>query len=68
MEPIRVRPAGSGFAVEGPGFYLWDEDRAAVLQAAHALLCGGQPRALPRRLLVIESPPVHAGDPEALDA
>ena len=28
----RVRPAGRGFAAEGCGFFLWDEDRHTVVE------------------------------------
>jgi hypothetical protein len=30
---MRVRPWGRGFAAEGPGFFVWDEDRGAVVHA-----------------------------------
>ena len=33
----RLRRMGSGFALEGPGYYLWDEDPREVLRAAAEL-------------------------------
>ena len=29
-----------GFAAQGPGFYIWDEDAKAVMRAARELLRG----------------------------
>jgi len=40
---IDVRVDGSGFAVEGPGFYVWDENLETVLAAARELSLGRFP-------------------------
>jgi hypothetical protein len=31
---IPIRPQGDGYAVDGPGFYIWDEDMHEVLRMA----------------------------------
>ncbi len=35
--PLRVPPQGGGFAAEGPGFYVWDEDEEEVRRMAREL-------------------------------
>lgn len=52
--PPAIRRAGGGYAVEGPGFYVWDEDAERVRCAARALCAGRIPQATTRRLLVVE--------------
>ncbi len=55
-EPIdfwRLRRQGSGFALEGPGFYLWDEDPREVLRVAAELQRGNPTPRPTRRMLVI---------------
>ena len=32
-----ARPHGAGYAADGPGFYVWDEDAALVTQAGRDL-------------------------------
>lgn len=34
---IPIRRQGSGYAANGPGFYLWDEDMNEVLRMAREL-------------------------------
>ncbi len=41
-DEILLQRRGAGFALEGPGYYLWDEDPQVVLCAA-ADLRGGSP-------------------------
>lgn len=65
---LRVRREGNGFAVEGRGFYVWDEDPEEVLKAARELLSGGHPRVPPRRMLLLRSAETAKADAEALDA
>lgn len=35
--PMLPRPGGSGFAAEGPGFYVWDETACAARRSAAEL-------------------------------
>ena len=58
-EPLRRLE--QGFALEGPGFYLWDEDPREVLRAAAELRAGGLPSRPPQRMLVVRP---EDGDPE----
>ncbi len=37
MSQSRLHRMGSGFALEGPGYYLWDEDPREVLRTAAEL-------------------------------
>ena len=32
-----LRPRGNGFAAEGPGFYVWDEEPSALQEEAAEL-------------------------------
>mgnify|MGYP001174080903 CR=1 FL=1 len=65
----RVRRSGAGFAAEGPGFYVWDPDPAAVADAALLLARGAVPVRTPERLLVVQGGrAVGSADPESLDA
>jgi len=50
---IRVRLRGDGYSIEGPGFYVWDLDRAEVVRAAGELSRGRLPDPAPCRMLVI---------------
>lgn len=50
-----LRPRGGGFALEGPGYYLWDEDPREVLRAAAELRAGRVPSQPTRRMLVLTS-------------
>jgi len=56
---------GGGFALEGPGFYLWDEDPREVLRAAAELRAGHLPSQPTRRMLVLTGSPDEVGDREA---
>ncbi len=47
---------GGGFALEGPGYYLWDEDPREVLRAAAELHAGQLPAQPTRRMLVLTEP------------
>jgi len=64
--PARVRAAGTGFAVEGKGFYVWDEDPQVVLDSAEELERGNVTGARARRVLLI--PVEELGSSESLDA
>jgi hypothetical protein len=48
---FRVRCRGQGFAISGPGFYVWDEQLSAALERARLL----RPSALQRH------PPTASG-------
>jgi hypothetical protein len=65
----RVRRCGSGFAAEGPGFFVWDPDPRAVADAALVLARGALPLRKPERLLVVQAGrSMGNADPESLDA
>lgn len=50
---VPIRRHEGGYAAEGPGFYIWDEDLGEVFRAARQL-AAGVPRVTPtRRFLVI---------------
>ena len=68
---IQVRPQGRGFAAEGRGFYVWDEDRGEVLRVARELERGNWGVAASRGVLRVAVRAPRGGrlaDPEALDA
>ena len=68
---IEVRPHGRGFAAEGRGFYVWDEDRSEVLRVARELQRGNWGVAATRGMLrvAVRAPRARSlADPEALDA
>ena len=70
-ESIQARPQGRGFAAEGRGFYVWDEDRGEVLRVARELERGNWGVAAPRGVLrvAVRAPrAARLADPEALDA
>ncbi len=67
---IQVRPQGRGFAAEGRGFYVWDEDRGEVLRVARELERGNWGAAADRGMLRVgvRAPRLRSlADPEALD-
>jgi len=37
---VEIRRRENGYCVEGPGFYVWDEDPREVTRAARDLACG----------------------------
>lgn len=48
-----LRRQGNGFALEGPGFYIWDEDPREVVRVASELRSGNHaPRPCGRMLVV----------------
>lgn len=52
---VPIRKSGGGYAAEGPGFYIWDEDPQEVFRVARDLE-GGRTRLGPTtRLLVVRS-------------
>ena len=65
--PLPIRSEGGGFAVEGPGFYAWDEDVERVRWAARELRRGRVPRASVRRLLVVEPRAAQDASPPRSD-
>jgi hypothetical protein len=68
---LDVRPHGRGFAAQGRGFYVWDEDRAEVLRVARELGRGNWGVRAPRRMVLLPSRAPRSrrlADPEALDA
>jgi hypothetical protein len=67
---IRLQRQSSGWSVEGPGYYIWDEDPNEVIRAARELRRGNHGVRPTRRMLVVQpgSPNRVAGaSPEALD-
>jgi hypothetical protein len=69
--PIQVRPRGRGFAAEGRGFYVWDQDRGEVLRVARELEQRHRGVAVRRgvpRAGAGSARPGRLADPEALDA
>lgn len=50
------RPHGGGFCLEGPGFYVWDEDEAEVRRVVDELGKGNRAPRPTRRMLVIVPP------------
>ena len=52
-DEISLQRRGAGFALEGPGYYLWDEDPREVLRAAAELRGGSLPSRPTRRMLVL---------------
>ena len=68
---VEVRPHGRGFAAEGLGFYVWDEDRSEVLRVARELERGNWGVPAPRRMVLLPAGTRRSrrlADPEALDA
>jgi hypothetical protein len=49
-------PRGRGFCIEGPGFYVWDEDPGEVRRVAAELAQGNLTPRPARRMLVILPP------------
>ena len=64
----RVRRCGTGYAAEGPGFFVWDRDSRAVADAAQLLQHGAVPTRTPARLLMLRVRRATSADSEALDA
>lgn len=50
---VPIRQHAGGYAAEGPGFYIWDEDAGEVLRAARELEHGNSNVSPTARLLVI---------------
>ena len=50
---IPIRRHENGFVVEGPGFYIWDEDPREVLRAARELMRGSHAVTPTTRLLIL---------------
>jgi hypothetical protein len=54
---VYLYPVEDGYVAEGPGFYVWDEDRSEVIRAVQAFARGARPGTTTRRLLRIETGP-----------
>lgn len=54
---VPVRRSGGGYAAEGPGFYVWDEDPREVFRVARELERGKLAARPTTRLLVVEPGP-----------
>ncbi len=52
-DDFRLRRRGRGFVLEGPGYYLWDEDPREVIRAASELRSGIVPPRPTQRMLVL---------------
>ncbi len=50
---IPIRRQGAGYAVEGRGYYLWDDDLEALLLAAREIERGNVGSAAIKRMLII---------------
>jgi len=59
----RIRKHEGGYTLEGPGFYVWDEDRDEVLRAARDLRCGALRVSSTTRFLVIPAQETN-GNPD----
>lgn len=68
---IRLLRSGNGWAAEGPGYYVWDEDPNEVARAARELLRGNHGVRPTRRMLVVHTDAtidrLAGGSSEALD-
>lgn len=53
LQSLRVRRQGRGYALEGPGFYVWDEDPREVRRVAAELQRGNAAPRPARRMLVL---------------
>ena len=42
LAPVRIRRREHGYCVEGPGFYVWDEDPREVSRVARDLARGAR--------------------------
>jgi hypothetical protein len=56
-----IRPHEGGYVAEGPGFYVWDEDRTEVLRAVLDLERGCVDTPPTRRFLLIEPDELEYG-------
>ncbi len=66
--PIRLRKSGLGYAAEGRGFYIWDEDPRVVMDSAAALEGGRLGSARARRVRLFPVSVRGSASSEALDA
>jgi len=51
---IRIQRQGGGWAAEGPGFYVWDENPNEVARAARELQRGNLAVSPTRRMLIVQ--------------
>ncbi len=70
---LRVRPQGRGFAAEGRGFYVWDEDEEEATRVARELSRGNYAVSPTRRMLIVRagaprSASLSLSNPESLDS
>lgn len=65
-----IQRCGRGFAAEGPGFYVWDENMNEVLRVVGELRRGNHRVRPARRMLIVRSDGWTGSRPdsEALDA
>jgi hypothetical protein len=59
---LPIRRSGGGYAAEGPGFYIWDEDPREVFRVARELERGNFAARPTTRLLVIRPAPEDGTD------
>jgi hypothetical protein len=50
---LPIRRHEGGYVVQGPGFYIWDEDPREVLRAAREIQRGGRRVTPTARLLIL---------------
>ncbi len=65
---IRFRKSGLGYAAEGRGFYIWDEDPRVVMDSAAALESGSLGSARARRVRLFPVSMAGSASSGALDA
>ena len=53
---IPIRPEGSGYAADGPGFYIWDEDMHEVLRMAREFARGRVTPTSTTRFILVREP------------
>lgn len=54
---VPIQPVEQGYVAEGPGFYVWDEDRDEVIRVVRELTLGGGEVTPTRRMLRILTEP-----------
>jgi hypothetical protein len=50
---IPIRSEGNGYAADGPGFYIWDEDMNEVVRMARELDSGHVTRTPTTRFMIL---------------
>ena len=61
-DSVPIRRQEGGFCIEGPGFYIWDEDPREVARVARDLARGVRPDVPTRRLLIVSTDDAEVRD------